>query len=132
MSGKTPISVLSLRPTVFRGLTHDEQLYPNPYEFRPERYIEDPKLPMIAYGFGRRHCIGQNLAKEELFIEICQLLWSFEFKADKAEVENVDYTEKTLVRPKPFHFDVRERHAGVRKLVDEEFSKPVDVEIKGF
>jgi cytochrome P450 len=49
-----------------RGMLHDEELFPNPSEFRPERYLEkqpngqnkyiaksvDPR--MIIFGYGRR------------------------------------------------------------------------------
>lgn len=51
--------------TVFcRSLLHDEKIYPQPFEFLPERYLdgkgslktlnrfEDPSI--IAFGFGRR------------------------------------------------------------------------------
>ena len=42
---------------------HDPELYPDPYEFRPERFIRDGKLdfstspdPMeFVFGFGRRY-----------------------------------------------------------------------------
>ena len=40
---------------------HDPELYPDPYEFRPERFIRDGKIdqsvtsPMdFVFGFGRR------------------------------------------------------------------------------
>jgi cytochrome P450 len=42
-------------------MAHDEDEYPDPYSFKPERFIKDgqlnPKIrdpAMIAFGFGRR------------------------------------------------------------------------------
>ena len=42
-------------------MLHDERVYPDPYEFKPERFLKNGKLdssvrdPMeIAFGFGRR------------------------------------------------------------------------------
>ena len=53
-----------LRPEILltanRGMLHDEEEYPDPLEFRPERFLpeEGKKIPMdpskIAFGFGRR------------------------------------------------------------------------------
>lgn len=41
------------------AISMDEQLYPNPDEFRPERFLENPDLPYSQFGFGRRKCIGE-------------------------------------------------------------------------
>lgn len=42
-------------------MQHDEEDYPDPFEFKPERYFKDGKLnpevrdPLnVAFGFGRR------------------------------------------------------------------------------
>jgi len=47
-----------------RSILHDESVYPDPFEFRPDRYLdEDGKLKQLgkaedpataAFGFGRR------------------------------------------------------------------------------
>lgn len=46
---------------VIRAMLHDEDDYPDPSSFRPERFLEDGKLDpsvrdpsQIAFGFGRR------------------------------------------------------------------------------
>jgi cytochrome P450 len=43
-------------------------LYDDPYEFRPDRYLENPKLLKYQFSFskGARACIGMNLALQEL------------------------------------------------------------------
>lgn len=44
----------------FRAILNDERLYPDPHEFKPERFLKDGKLdpsvtdPDAAFGFGRR------------------------------------------------------------------------------
>lgn len=56
------------------AMHHDENVYPNPDEFIPERFLEkDGKTPVMipetkelgqhAFGFGRRSCIGYPIAK---------------------------------------------------------------------
>lgn len=60
---------------------HDENVYPNPEEYTPERFLEaDGKTPVMipdtkelgqhAFGFGRRSCIGYSIAKYAAFIRL--------------------------------------------------------------
>lgn len=42
------------------AISMDEELYPNPDDFEPERFIKDPDLPHPQFGFGRRKCIGKS------------------------------------------------------------------------
>ena len=44
-----------------RAILHDERLYQNPFEFRPERFLKDGKIDpdvfdpqRAAFGYGRR------------------------------------------------------------------------------
>ncbi|KAI2781412.1 cytochrome P450 [Daldinia loculata] len=49
-------------------LNRNPDLYDQPNEFRPERYLENPKLSKYHMSFskGTRQCIGINLAYQEL------------------------------------------------------------------
>jgi hypothetical protein len=51
----------------------DEDVYGDPYVFRPDRWIENPDLATSPFGFGRRVCIGQHIAKNSIFINIARL-----------------------------------------------------------
>ncbi|THC87143.1 hypothetical protein EYZ11_013412 [Aspergillus tanneri] len=59
------------------GMNMDDALFNDPSSFHPERYVEDPDLPVSAFGFGRRACPGHRLARSSLFIVISRLLWGF-------------------------------------------------------
>ena len=45
---------------IFRAMLHDENTYPEPFKFKPERFLKDGKIdpsvprPDLAFGFGRR------------------------------------------------------------------------------
>uniref|UniRef100_A0A1I7Z830 Unspecific monooxygenase n=1 Tax=Steinernema glaseri TaxID=37863 RepID=A0A1I7Z830_9BILA len=48
----------------------DPKLFENPLEFNPDRYLNDKLLDkkVIAFGVGKRACIGESLARAELFL----------------------------------------------------------------
>ncbi|XP_011056303.1 PREDICTED: probable cytochrome P450 305a1 [Acromyrmex echinatior] len=67
-----------------RSVHMDEQHWGDPKEFRPERfindkgeYVEDPWL--IPFGLGHRKCLGEILAKNNIFLFTACLLQKFQF-----------------------------------------------------
>jgi cytochrome P450 len=100
----------------------DENVFAEPKKFRPERWLEDPDLPLHAFGFGRRVCTGQHVSTNSMFIIIARLLWTFNFKhaqdesGRKIEIDDMAFTSGFNSRPQPFkvNFEVRDVH---RRLV---------------
>lgn len=89
----------------------DENIYKDPYIFNPDRWIEDPALPLAAFGFGRRICTGQHIAKNSLYINITRLLWAFDIGyaweevggvKKRCEVDPFAFTQGFNSRPEPF------------------------------
>lgn len=100
----------------------DEAVYKDPYKFNPDRWIENPDLPLAAFGFGRRVCIGQHIARNSLFINMARLLWAFNIEyvyeevngvKVKQEIDPMAFTQGFNSRPQPFKadFQVRSSHA---------------------
>ncbi|XP_072016432.1 methyl farnesoate epoxidase-like [Amphiura filiformis] len=86
--------------TTFRGYTipknsvvisnlyavmHSPEIWGDPEEFRPERFLDDKGNcrgtdEVIPFGIGRRMCLGEALATQELFIFFTHLLHQFKFE----------------------------------------------------
>ncbi|KAG1808629.1 cytochrome P450 [Suillus subaureus] len=66
------------------AMSQDEVKYPNPDEFKPERFFQadgqlnDDTVDFI-FGFGRRVCVGRYFATASLWISMVSLLATFHF-----------------------------------------------------
>ena len=87
----TPVSMTSVL------IHHDESIFPTPEEFRPERWIEDPRLDryLVAFSKGSRQCLGMNLAWAEMYLWVATVFRQFgskevRFESDEGVLELVD------------------------------------------
>ncbi|KAJ6024768.1 cytochrome protein [Penicillium herquei] len=93
----------------------DTDTFGDPSAFRPERWLEDPKLPISAFGFGRRACPGRHVAMNSLRIVMCRLLWAYDFEhayedGKQVEIDSSNFIrEGVLSRPAPFKAALRVR-----------------------
>jgi cytochrome P450 len=75
------------------AVMHDERIFENPKTFDPERFIRNPSLAdkVVPFGLGKRQCMGESLARLELFMIFVTLFqhFSFELKDPNAK----DYTK---------------------------------------
>jgi hypothetical protein len=89
--GKTSTAPAQIYLTVKRAMMHDPEVYPNPMEFQPERFLDEtpaPDLHTLAFGFGRRGCPGPFLADNTDFLSVAQSLAVFNIsKATQGDVE---------------------------------------------
>lgn len=60
------------------AILHDPAAFPDPHEFRPERYLDpSTRSPDIIFGYGGRACPGRYLAKTTTWLAIANLLATF-------------------------------------------------------
>ncbi|KAK1222666.1 hypothetical protein PQX77_014482, partial [Marasmius sp. AFHP31] len=115
---------------LFRAILHDEEMYPDPYTFNPERWIKDGQIdPDIrditaSFGFGRRICPGRLLALSSLYLTIATILSVFNIS--KATDENgvaieprVEYSSSVQNRPLPFKCSIKPRSEAHERLINE-------------
>ena len=80
LAGHDFVAGTALMPATY--ILHQRpDLYPEPQQFRPERFWERPYAPheYLPFGGGNRRCIGSALAMMELKIAIATLLQQFTF-----------------------------------------------------
>lgn len=109
-------------PNTHRAFLRNPVKYPDPDNYRPERWLEPewptyqepltsyPRLKgMTSFGWGQRQCLGQSLTEDELIVACGALAWCFNLKHKKDPETGhvlpvpVDKTNSLLIlKPDPF------------------------------
>jgi cytochrome P450 len=78
----------------FRAILHDPETYPDPEEFKPERFLnedgtvrDDPTLSLV-FGAGKRICPGRHFVDATVFIVTSSVLSAFNVTTAKDENGN--------------------------------------------
>ncbi|KAJ3492518.1 hypothetical protein NLJ89_g11218 [Agrocybe chaxingu] len=111
------------------AMTHDESKYPDPFKFMPERFFNDigelnGDNRILAYGFGRRVCVGKYVASSTMWITIASILVCFDIRKAKDEFGNEieingDYEDLGLIwRKKAFESSITPRSDEIKRLIE--------------
>ena len=101
------------------SLHHDPDIWDAPNDFKPQRFLnEDGKfVPPNADHFhpfsaGRRHCVGESLARTEIFLVLTRLLHTFKFENPPGcDLPSLKPISGLAVTPRPFKVCAAKRHA---------------------
>ena len=101
------------------SLHHDPDIWDAPNEFKPQRFLnKDSKfvLPNAdhfhPFSAGRRQCLGESLARTELFLVLARLLHSFRFENPPGcDLPSLEPITGIAIMPKPFKVCAFKRHA---------------------
>ncbi|KAK3354060.1 cytochrome P450 [Lasiosphaeria hispida] len=111
----------------------NETDFPEPHEFRPERFTEKRDYPGTfghsAFGWGRRICPGMHLGQASVDINIARILWAFDVRAAKdengrdIEVDIFAFSNGFNSSPLPFPCAITPRSPEHAKVVEREYQE---------
>jgi cytochrome P450 len=91
---------------------HDPELYPNPHEFRPERFMGETQQShtWLPWGGGRKHCLGRHFALMEVKAVIREVLSTRRVLAAASRIERPRWRSAILVPHAGGRVVLRPRH----------------------
>ncbi len=99
------------------GIHHDPRHWEAPYEFNPRRFLDSngsffvPKHEsFIPFSTGGRSCLGEKLAKDEVFVFLAAIVQRFELRlANNENVNDFNGEYRLTLAPKPYQLTINER-----------------------
>lgn len=80
------------------SLNHNEEYFPEPFAFRPERWMPEEAQPgelakakaaFATFSFGPRNCVGKGLAIIEIQIALAAVIHKYDFRQTKGSLKTV-------------------------------------------
>ncbi|XP_060135000.1 cytochrome P450 1A5-like isoform X2 [Zootoca vivipara] len=99
-------------------VNHDETLWESPSSFKPERFLtangkginRDESEKVLAFGLGKRRCIGEPLARWQVFLFLVTLLQQLQFSVpDGVKVDMTPRYGLSMKHKRCEHFQVKRR-----------------------
>uniref|UniRef100_A0A7N6A0Z4 Cytochrome P450, family 2, subfamily P, polypeptide 6 n=1 Tax=Anabas testudineus TaxID=64144 RepID=A0A7N6A0Z4_ANATE len=89
------------------SVLHDETMWETPHSFNPQHFLDqDGKFrkreAFLPFSTGKRVCIGEQLARMELFLFFTSLLQRFSFSAPPGEQPTLEFILGAMRSPKPY------------------------------
>ncbi|ELV10645.1 Cytochrome P450 1A1 [Tupaia chinensis] len=100
-------------------VNHDETIWDNPSLFRPERFLnENGELnkslveKVLIFGMGIRKCLGEDVARNEIFIFITTVLQQLSLRTCPRAELDLTPTYGLTMKPKPYQLQAELRSSG--------------------
>ncbi|XP_038572264.1 cytochrome P450 2J1-like [Micropterus salmoides] len=96
----------TIMPTL-NSVLHDESMWETPHTFNPQHFLDqDGKFrkreAFLPFSAGKRVCLGEQLARMELFLFFTSLLQRFSFSACAGEQPSLEFKLGATRCPKPY------------------------------
>jgi len=90
---------------------HREDLYPDPFAYRPERFLDHKPgtYEWIPFGGGTRRCLGASLAMAEQRVVVRAMAERLDLEPDRPEPEHAQHRNVTMIPARGARVVVRAR-----------------------
>ena len=129
-----------------RAINRVESKYPDPENYRPDRWL-DPSFPtyqepltkypnlrdgygMHTFGWGRRTCLGKDIADDETFVFAAGVLWGFNLAqrvcpmtGERIPIDSQATNSHVILEPNDYKADIRPRSEERARQIMEGFAK---------
>nr|XP_022325513.1 cytochrome P450 2B19-like isoform X2 [Crassostrea virginica] len=97
------------------SILFDSTIFENPYSFSPERFLDEngqlngKEKYVLSFSVGRRMCLGEALARMELFLFMTSLIQQFEFLPEsESSAYDLQGSLGLICTPMPYCFIAKE------------------------
>lgn len=94
-------------------------IWDNPSLFRPDRFLNENRElnkslveKVLIFGMGIRKCLGEDVARNEIFIFITAVLQQLKLKKCPRAKLDLTPTYGLVMRPKPYQLEAERRSSG--------------------
>ncbi|TCD66168.1 hypothetical protein EIP91_001722 [Steccherinum ochraceum] len=114
-----------IQPNIW-SILHDPEVYPDPMNFVPERWLVDDPPPHpreFIFGFGRRICPGMIMADASFYISSVMTLALFDVRASKDSPKSFTQGDggvldgQSICHPKHFSCNITPRSRKAEELI---------------
>jgi cytochrome P450 len=96
------------------AIHYNEEYYPDPYSFKPERFLPENKdkinpYAFLSFGMGNHNCIGMRFAKEEINLTMAHVLKHFTFQPNAGTKVKFMKGRTFIIAAEPFTVDAIKR-----------------------
>lgn len=98
------------------SVMNDDDMFTDPEHFKPERFLDSEgkrlgnEKSVISFSLGRRVCLGESLARMEMFLFLVTIIQRFELKPSPTHrIPSLHGVVGTAHAPRPYHICAIER-----------------------
>ncbi|OOF98704.1 hypothetical protein ASPCADRAFT_2139 [Aspergillus carbonarius ITEM 5010] len=107
-------------------MSFNPEIFPDPQEFKPERWIQNPDLEHSPFGFGRRICPGRYMGSNSIFILMARLMWAYNITYAQKDGKRIDIDPWDLeigftATSRPFEASFKVRSPEKQSIIEREW-----------